>query len=157
MVPRAGMERHVRRDDAGVRIDVGPISRASAVAWLDYADEALVDLRRAGGPSIPAGALDGFAALVREWRAVAAREDPFRWTVDLPPERVEYLIRALYEAGLVIERESEAHRARLRPREADEFHLVLVDRVLGALEQESPSNAQFVEAMRAVWRVARDE
>ena len=74
----------------------------------------------------------------------------------MPPEKVEFLIRALYEAGLVIERESEAKRARLRPAEADEFHVVLVECVLEPRSRPgSGSNAEFVESLRDEWDIAR--
>ena len=138
-----------------VRLEVGPISHASAVAWLDYAREALDGLRHAPGSLVPTRALETFGELLDEWRVIAADDGPFRWISDEPPERVEFLIRALYEGGLVIERESEAHRARLRPHEADEFHTVLVDCVLSALESEGGSYAQFVEVMRNDWDIAR--
>lgn len=125
------------------------------MAWLDYAREALVGLRAAQGSRVPTGALNTFGELLDQWGVIAAAGGPFRWISDEPPERVEFLIRALYEGGLVIESESEAHRARLRPAEADEFHLVLVDCVLSALEREGPSYAQFAEVMRNEWDIAR--
>jgi hypothetical protein len=138
-----------------VNVEVGPVSHASAVAWLDYADEALADLRTAPESPVPPHALALFADLLAEWRAIAATDARWRWTAEMPPEKVEFLIRALYEAGLVIERESEAKRARLRPSEADEFHIVLVECVLSALEAEGGSNAQFVESLRDEWEIAR--
>ncbi|MBM3674230.1 MAG: hypothetical protein FJW88_04625 [Actinobacteria bacterium] len=104
---------------------------------------------------VPPDALDAFAGLLREWRKVARRPDPFRWHAELDPEQAEFLIRALYESGVVIEREHEARRARLRPPEADAFLVILVDCVLSALEHEGPSNAQFVAAMRDQWEIAR--
>ena len=138
-----------------MRLEVGPVSHASAVAWLDYAREALAGLRRAQGSRVPTGALNTFGELLDQWGVIAAEDRPFRWISEEPPERVEFLIRALYEGGLVIERESEAHRARLRPPEADEFHVVLVDCALSALEHEGPSYAQFAEGMRNEWDIAR--
>jgi hypothetical protein len=144
-----------RRDDRDVKLEVGPISHVSAVAWLDYATEALTDLRRLPDAQLPAKALDTFGDLVAAWRAIVDHDaGAFRWRDDVPPERAEFLMRALYEAGLVIERASAAGESRLRPHEADEFHRVLIDCVLSTLEGEAPSSAQFAEAMRAEWRIA---
>jgi hypothetical protein len=44
---------------------------------------------------------------------------------------------------------------RLRPPETDEFHLVLVQAAMTALERESEADAHFVEELRGVWRIAR--
>ncbi|MGZ8765471.1 MAG: hypothetical protein ACXW2C_07260 [Acidimicrobiia bacterium] len=138
-----------------MNVEVGPVSHASAVAWLDYATEALADLRTAPASPVSPHALELFADLLAEWRAIAATDDRWRWTAEMAPEKVEFLIRALYEAGLVIEHESAAKRARLRPPEADEFHVVLVECVLAALEAEGGSSAQFVESLRNEWDIAR--
>jgi len=132
------------------------VSHGSAVAWVDYATAMLPVLRRLPDAQLPAKALDAFDDLLEQWRAIIERDDgPFRWTSDETPERAEYVMRALFEAGLVIERAGSAGEAELRPPEADEFHHVLIDCVLSALADESESNAQFAETMRTEWR--RDE
>jgi hypothetical protein len=141
-----------------VNVDVGPVSHDSAVAWLDYATASLPALRRLPDVQLPAKALDAFADLLVQWRAVADRSPgPFRWVSDETPERAEYLMRALFEAGLVIERAGAAGEADLRPHEADEFHHVLIACVLSALAGESPSNAQFADTMRAEWHLDEPE
>jgi len=68
---------------------------------------------------------------------------------------VQYLVNALYWTGIIVEREAAAGRARLRPPEADEFHVVLVQAALTALEHESEADAHFVEGLRGVWGIAR--
>ena len=138
-----------------MRIELGPVSAASARAWLDYATEMLAMLRAQPRPQIPGTALDGFAALLDEWRPIAEGGDKFRWSSDERPERAQYLVNALYVAGTIIEDEASAGRAALRPREADEFHLLLVHAVLDALERESAADAHFVQEMRNVWDIAR--
>jgi hypothetical protein len=137
-----------------VRIEVGPVSHASAVAWLDYATAALPALRRLPDAQLPAKALDRFGDLLDQWRAIVDRDPgPFHWSSNETPERAEYLMRALFEAGLVIERAGAAGEAALRPRGADEFHHVLIDCVLSALASESDANAQFAETMRDEWHL----
>jgi hypothetical protein len=140
-----------------VRIEVGPVSSASARSWLAYATRMLALLRTLPESELPRHSLDAFAALLEEWRPIAAAPGPFRWSSDEPPERAQYLLNALYLAGTLIEREAESGRATLRPTAADEFHVVLVREVLGALEQESESDAHFVQEMRNVWDVARGD
>jgi hypothetical protein len=108
-------------------------------------------LRALPEEQLPSHALDGFAALLSEWRPIAESGKPFRWSSDEEPERVQYLLNALYVAGTMIEAEAASGRARLRPALADEFHVLLVRETLGALEHESGADAQFVEQIRNVW------
>jgi hypothetical protein len=135
-------------------VEVGPVSPQSARAWVAYAGDTLAELRGLPHIEAVAGALDGFAELLDEWRPIAERPEPFRWVSDQPAERVKYLLNALYWSGIIVEREVPSGRAHLRPPEADEFHFVLVHSALGALEQESDSDAHFVAELRGVWGVA---
>ena len=96
-----------------MHIEVGPVSAASARAWIAYATETLALLRRLPAQQLPAPALDAFASLLEEWRPVAQRDEPFRWSSDEAPERAQYLINALYVAGTRIEEEAASGRARL--------------------------------------------
>jgi hypothetical protein len=141
-----------------VHVDIGPVSRVSAQAWIAYASDMLVILRSTPDASLSGKELDAFASLLDEWRPIAERADGmFRWSSTESPERVQYLINALYVAGTVIERETAAGRAHLRPATADEFHIRLVRGVLDALEQESDADAHFAEQMRNLWTIARPD
>jgi hypothetical protein len=120
-----------------------------------YATDMLSVLQSLPEDQLSSSALAAFGALLDEWRPIAARSKPFRWSSEQPPERAKYLLNALYVAGTVVEREAARGRARLRPASADEFHVLLVREVLEALEHESESDAQFVEQMRNVWGIAR--
>ena len=125
------------------------------MAWLDYATAAVADLRRVGPSTVAASAIDGFEGLISTWRATAQAPGPFHWETDESPERVEYLMKALYTAGLEIERGVETHGMQLRPGAADEFHVVFVRQVLDTLALEGRSNAEFVESIRNEWLIAR--
>jgi hypothetical protein len=138
-----------------VHIEVGPVSSGSARAWITYATDMLALLRALPEEQLPRRALDAFASLLDEWGPIAQHADQFRWSSEEQPERVQYLLNALYVAGTLIEREAASGRARLRPAVADEFHVVLVREALDALEHESDADAQFVEQMRNVWTIAR--
>ncbi len=142
-----------------MEVEIGPVSRASALAWIDYATLALGELRAAHAGTVPASALDRFAGLLTAWRDAAATTDPstpFHWVTDEPPERVEFLMKALYTAGLEIERGAAAGTMTLRPAAADEFHIVMVQQVLATLARQDRSNAEFVESLRNEWSIARD-
>jgi hypothetical protein len=136
-------------------IEIGPVSRASARAWLDYATIAVGELRASETPRVPDRAIDRFAELLDEWRTVAARKGPFHWSTDEPPEKVEFLMKALYSAGLEIERGASEGRMTLRPPAADEFHIVMVQQVLDTLAHQGRSNAEFVQGLRNDWLIAR--
>lgn len=140
-----------------MKIEIGPVARASALAWLGYAAEALVDLRRVAPKTLTPSAMDGFESLIAAWRIAAAQPGPFHWTTDEPPERVEFLMKALYQAGLEIEDGIQRHGMRLRPATADEFHIVLVRQVLDTLRLEGRSNAEFVDSLRNDWHIARPD
>ena len=142
-------------NDEQVLVEVGPVSVASARAWIAYASETLEELRNRRGIDRIVEALDAFADRLDEWRPVAERDEPFRWVSDESPERVQYLLNALYWTGIIVEREAAAGRSRLRPPEADEFHVVLVHAALNALENESEADAHFVAELRDVWSIAR--
>ena len=137
-----------------MRVEIGPVSRASAVAWLDYGTDVVTALGGTAGP-IPAPALETFTELIATWRDAVTIDQPFHWIGEQPPDRVEFLMKALYETGLVVEQANETSEFPLRPTAADEFHFVLLEQVLLALELESRSNAEFVGALRNVWRAAR--
>lgn len=134
---------------------MGPVSRASALAWLDYAGGMLDVLRQVDAPALPAEALDGFADLLDRWAETAAHEGPFIWISDESPELAEFLIRALYEAGLEVEALHEQGKARLRPTEADEFHVAMVNQIITSLGQEGEGYAQFADMLRSDWDIAR--
>ena len=139
-------------------IEIGPVSRASARAWLDYATIAVGELRGSETPRVPDRAIDRFADLIAQWRRVARDDDgPFHWSADEPPEKVEFLMNALYSAGLEIERGAAEGRMTLRPAEADEFHIVMVQQVLDTLSHQGRSNAEFVESLRNDWLIARKD
>ena len=136
-------------------IEIGPVSRQSAVAWLDYATVAVGELRSSETPRVPDRAIDKFEELVGQWRRAAKPAGAFHWSAELPPEKVEFLMNALYSAGLEIERGAAEGRMTLRPAAADEFHIVMVQQVLDTLALQGGSNAEFVESLRNDWLIAR--
>ena len=88
---------------------------------------------------------------IDDWRLVSCAVSS---EFEEEPERVAYLMRSLYRAGLAIEHAEHLGRARLRPPEADEFHMVLVGQVLAMLAAEGDAHLHFVAGLREEWGVA---
>jgi len=140
--------------DRGVRAEIGPVGHDTAIAWIAYG-RSVVEYLAASDRVVRAGVLERFGDLLDEFDAAAADGGPFHWThEDISPEEVEFLMKGLFEIGLVIEAEHEAQRFPLRPEAADEFHHMVVQQVLAAVEIEGPAFAQFVEGLRGEWGVA---
>ena len=134
---------------AGVRVRIGPVAPTSAEAWIGWAREMIGVLRRQpeSAVKLPAEVLDDVAAYVESWAGANRPGDVFQWQVDVDPDELEYLTNALYNLDLRLADEA-------APAEARAFHLVLVQALLFALAQESPSRAAFVEQLRPSWPVA---
>lgn len=140
-----------------MRVEIGPVASESADAWIAYGRHVLDHLTAAG--LVSSGTVERFVGLLDEFDAVAASPTEsggwaFHWVGDTSPEEVEFLMKGLYEVGLVVEREHELGRLPLRPAEADEFHIMVVQQILAAIEVEGPAFAQFVEGLRSEWGVA---
>ena len=125
----------------------------SARVWIAYGRR-VVDHVAGSARAVRAGVLERFAELLDQFDDVASAGGPFHWSTDVSPEEVEFLMKGLYELGLVAEAEHEAGRLPLRPAAADDFHQAVVQQVLAAVEIEGPAFAQFVEGLRAEWGVA---
>ncbi len=134
---------------AGVRVCVGPVAPTSAKAWIGWARKAIEALRRQPGTAakLPAQVLDDVAAYVESWAGANRPGAVFRWQVDVDPDELEYLTNALYNLDLRLADEA-------APAEARAFHVVLVQALLFALAEASPSRAAFVEQLRPSWPVA---
>ena len=94
-----------------MRVELGPVSSASAQAWISYATDMLVLLRTLPEQPLAPRVLDAFESLIDEWRPIAQGVAPFRWSTEEKPERVQYLLNALYVAGTVVEHEAASGRA----------------------------------------------
>src|SRR5690349_6383289 len=63
-----------------VRIRLGPVPAASAIAFLTNAKEVVAAVRGAEqSPALPDDVADAFEGFLAEWLAVARRRDPFTW------------------------------------------------------------------------------
>ena len=143
---------------AVVRVCVGPVPPTSAEAWIRWAREMIGDLRRQPESvvKLPPEVLDDVAAYVESWAAANHHGDVFRWQVDVETDELEYLTNALYNLDVRLADEARRDAERAEPAEARAFHLMLVQALLFALAQESPTRAAFVEQLRPSWPVVTE-
>ncbi|MGI9578422.1 MAG: hypothetical protein ACR2OH_09505 [Microthrixaceae bacterium] len=139
-----------------MRVEIGPVSRGSASAWLDYADGVMASLRQIEADRAPPEVLDAFQSVLGEWRQAMDAPGEFHWVSDRPTEEVGFMLNALYEAGLAVEAAHELGAAELRPAEADEFHYAVVNQSLAWLEAEGGPDSHLVDILREHWGVADD-
>lgn len=130
---------------------IGPVSVASADAWLDYADEVIDDLAAMapGECFTTPEVLEVFRAYVRSWRSAAVGTD-FLWEREIPPEQVEYDMHAFQRVAEVLARRAE-EQGDAAPPEGEDFYAALLRGVLSALEAEGPSSAAFAEHLSEFW------
>ncbi|MEZ5269380.1 MAG: hypothetical protein R2789_12760 [Microthrixaceae bacterium] len=72
-------------------------------AWLGYAESVVESLRGAPAGRAPEEVLDAFVELIGIWRSVEPEGDRFHWVERTSAGRGQYMINALYEAGLAVE------------------------------------------------------
>jgi len=142
-----------------VRLDVGPVAPASAVAWLGWADEVYGDFA-----SCPASALLASTGLavdvvsyLHRWMAHAAAVDNiYRWQAEVDPDELEYLVHAFCSLDAQMSGDGVVGELPPLPEEGRAFYLVLVGALLHALETESRSRAAFVDQLRSCWPSAAE-
>lgn len=119
---------------------------------MDWAGEALGELRNEAPLSLPAAVFDDIRGYLEQWMPRARTVDkPFRWQAEIDPDELEYLVHALFNLDAHL---SAAAQRGERPSASDEgrtFHLVLVRALLRALETEGPGRAAFVDQLRSSW------
>jgi hypothetical protein len=130
---------------------IGPVSAASANAWLDYADGVLDELgAMAPGECFASPqVITVFRAYVTSWR-MAATGPELLWERDIPAEQVEYDVHAFQRVAEVLTARAE-ERGKAAPPEGEDFYVALLQGVLGALEAEGPSSAAFAKHLSEFW------
>lgn len=139
-----------------VNLDVGPVTPASAVAWIEWADEILAELRMDRPSTVPLCAehLDGIEQYFEQWLPRArVQEEAFRWDTEIDPDELEYLLCALFRLDSQLAPEAQR---RSSCDEGRPFFLVLVRALLHGLETHSPGRAAFVDQLRSTWPTAAE-
>ncbi|HUR22678.1 MAG TPA: hypothetical protein VMZ73_02280 [Acidimicrobiales bacterium] len=140
-----------------MRLDVGPVAPASAVAWMDWAEEVFGELRNEPPTrvSLPAAVFDDIGGYLEQWMPHTRVVDrPFRWQAEIDPDKLEYLVHALFKLDTRLLAEAQRGERPGSPEEGRLFYLVLVRALLHALEVESPTRAAFVDQLRSSWPIA---
>ena len=137
---------------------MGPVAPASAVAWMEWADEALEGLssRPASGRSPSSSVFVDAASYLQQWMPCTGNlPRTLRWQADVDPDELEYLVHAFFNLDTQLSKEVEAAVPHA-PQEGRTFYLVLVRALLHALETQSPGRAAFVTQLRSAWPVAAE-
>ncbi len=129
-------------------IEVGPVKARSMGAFARFAHEKL----HAEGPGadVPSDAAAAFEGYIDEWATLAEGDDEdVIWTASAEPEVVEYLVYSFFR--LTKEINDAAGKAQVVPDAAAPFYWMLVSGLLGALEGEAGSRAEFAAHLREFW------
>lgn len=140
-----------------MRVDVGPVARASAVAWIEWADGVCGDLQSDSSRDTCPPLLFGAGGYLQQWkRSDLSAGGTFRWHADVDPDELEYLIHALLRLDAQLAAEVEDGGQPPAPDHGREFFLVLVRDLLYALEMEGTGRAAFVDQLRCCWPIAAE-
>ena len=121
---------------------------------MEWADEVLGELRNEPPTrvSLPAEVFDDIGNYLEQWMPRARIVDePFRWHAEVDPDKLEYLVHALFNLDTWLLVEAQRGERPGCPEEGRLFYLVLVRALLQALEAESPARAAFVDQLRSTW------
>ena len=134
---------------------MGPVARASAIAWITWAGDVCRDLR--DDPSACPPLLLGPGGYLAQWKRPGnSAGGAFRWHADVDPDELEYLIHGLLRLDTQLAAEVEDGAQSPAPDEGREFYLVLVRDLLYALEMEGMGRAAFVDQLRCCWPSAAE-
>lgn len=136
-----------------VRVIVGPVSSASALAWIGFAREIVDDLAAGleGDTWSRPDLIETFGSYLDEWEAAARRRSGFRWEKDIPTEQVEYHVHSFHQVVVHLADQAERTGTRRAPLEGDEFYSALVEGILVALAEEGEASAHFAEYLASFW------
>jgi len=136
-----------------VDLEVGPVARPSAEAWIGWAHGICRELRDQPPsdltPSVDA--LDDVDAYLVQWTPQGAG-DTFRWQAEIDLDELEFLVQGLFALDACCR----AQAQRQAPAEGRPFYVVLIGALLHALETECPVRAAFADRLRAFWPTAAD-
>jgi hypothetical protein len=142
-----------------VHVEIGPLSSASAHAWVDYARGVIKELRDSGGKvdgpqtvTMKPDVLDAFSTYLDQWDAAANAGETFRWAGDADPEVVEYLLHAWFNLAKSLLARNEERGTGFAPDESRPFYNAMVVALLDALEGEGQApTIAFAEELREFW------
>jgi hypothetical protein len=135
-----------------MEVRVGPVSARSARAWVGYATDVLTSaVGNSDVPAVDPAIVEEFVGYLNQWDHHATLGDPFIWTGEIEPERLEYLVhgfaRIVDHLAAVANRQDQPNA----PAEGDDFYQALVLSIIDALAQQGHSMSEFSEQLRDQW------
>src|SRR5262245_27843841 len=147
--------RHATGTLVVVQVDIGPVSSASATAWIDYARAVLegygFDREQPVDDHLGIEIVTSFRRYLDQWARIAKRGGEFRWTAEIDLEEVEYMVHAFYRVATLATAAAEARGKRLMPPEGSAFYESLIHGLLDALESVGAPAADFAAELRQFW------
>jgi hypothetical protein len=139
-----------------VKLEVGPVERASAAAWIEWADETLRELRRQSpGLSLSADVVDELRHYLEQWKPEAcSKHRNFQWRGEIDPDQLEYLVHAFVRLDALLTDAVQRGERSAAPDQGRDFYLVVVRALLHALEMDGPCRAAFADQLRSSWPIA---
>jgi CheY-like chemotaxis protein len=134
-----------------VHVDIGPVPSASARRWVETAREVLDGVRVAGDAlpvELPPEVERAFIDYLDEWDAVAAANDPFRWSADVDADYARQLVVYFFSLLSIDDELWAAHRLPFTPEEAQPFIDALSSSVLDAL---AAVDSEVAPSIKASW------
>jgi hypothetical protein len=137
-----------------MHVEVGPVTAASAGAWIGYARAVLAGGRVQGrrmDAGVPGDVAESFGRYLDTWQAIADKGGDFKWADDVDPEEAEYLVLAFFRAAQRLADAAAVRGRTTMPPEGALFYSCLVNGLLDALASEGKSTAGFAEELRGFW------
>ena len=136
-----------------MRIEVGPVPSESTLAYVALSRERLDALRRDPGAlsaALTPEVLDTFRDYLDQWEWAARADEQTTWVVELPAERVEYIVYAFFlTVQAMVERygveDPPGHELRAP------FRTALVTALLEALTTDPDVDQDRVQYMLENW------
>jgi hypothetical protein len=137
-----------------VRVELGPVASESAIAWVHYARAVLASFGLRGSKvqvALSADVVQAFLGYLDEWEATATSDREFKWSRDIDPDTVQYLVHAFYRVAQRLAVAAEERGTTVMPPEAKVFNVSLVTGLLDSLEAEGEPMVAFAEELRGFW------
>lgn len=137
-----------------VLVELGPVASSSALAWTEFARAVLAGFALRGQrvqDELGDDVVSAFRGYLDAWDEAAARADELRWTGDVDPEQLRYLVHSFHRVAEKLAVAAEERGSRMMRPEAEAFNLALVTALLDALAGAGEPMTAFAEDLRRFW------
>jgi CheY-like chemotaxis protein len=119
-----------------VQTEIGPVSAASARAWLATATETVEHLGRTPSLGVPADIVEAFAGYLSRWTEAATSVEVFHWRGEVDTADLRHLAAHWVRLVNLAREDPEGSGLRTAPPEAEPFFDALAVTLATALEQD---------------------